>query len=191
MGKLINTTNRILLVLFALPLVFVFIGSFWLLPKDVEMFLVALVVGSFGPLLVLYALTRPTKAKPDTELTGIPADSELPEGVFSIRSWIGFFGNIPSAVIVDTNQRELVFIRCLGSLFPDGNRTDTHRISINDIRYVEEEFYYGRRQLTIWTNRGSTVLKSDLGHAKYVQLVDFLKANLQEDAKRFLKPGRR
>lgn len=149
-----------------------------------------LAVGSIGPLLVLFALTRPSKVKPDAEPIGIPEESELPEGVFSFRFWTGFFGNIPSAFIVDTNQKEFFFIRCLDSHLPDGTKTNTHRISIHDIRYVEEGFYYGRRQLTIWTTRGSVVLKSDLSHAKYVRLVDFLKANLPEEAKRFLKPGR-
>ncbi|MFM9064370.1 MAG: hypothetical protein ACKOOI_15260, partial [Pirellula sp.] len=89
---------------------------------------------------------------------------DLPEGVIVVRFWQGNFANIPSAIVVDPQQDEILFIRCLeGKDF--FNRTlPSVKVSKNQILdvwdYPDESGNVDARRLEIVTEFGKAKIAS-------------------------------
>ncbi|MFM8571338.1 MAG: hypothetical protein ACKOAU_07055 [Pirellula sp.] len=135
---------RILLLLLASPLLLLFVMAPFIALRSIGVASLGMLVGSFGVALACLALMSPSDKIPKQKLTGVPDDRDLPDGVIATRFWQGFFGNIPAAILIDTKQHDLLFIRCLGHRGPSGSPKPEVRLAHQDIKGVYEQIYHQR-----------------------------------------------
>jgi hypothetical protein len=176
---------RILLLLLALPLLFVFVMAPFIAVRSIGIASLGILVGSFGVALAGAAILTPDERIPNQELTGIPNDGELPEGIIATRFWQGFFGNKPAAILIDSTQHEFLFVGCLGNGGSTQKAIPEVRLAQRDIKGVCEQIFYVRGSrvvnLHIYTKQGR--LRLDKRFQNYDQVRDYFVSNYPKTSK--------
>ena len=129
---------RVLLILLSLPLLLFIVMAPLAAFKNIGVFATFILFGSVGVILASMAILTPRDKVPDQTLTGIPDDSDLPKGGIATRFWQGLFGNIPAAIVIDTNQHNILFVSCLGHHGSTGSRKPHVLLGKKDIDGVYE-----------------------------------------------------
>lgn len=121
-------------------------------------------LGAFPFYFFLFALFASSEPFPTYKQLGLPEPEALPEGVITVRFWTGNLANIPAAIVVDPQQDEILFIRCLeregffSRTLPSAKVSKKQVLDVWD--YPDESGNVDARRLEIVTELGKAKIPS-------------------------------